>query len=292
MTIIKLLSSLPIYAAFCLGLLSFAPVSAQSTTTDGAVAIWPVGRMPGTATSEPETNMPARPDGVVRITNVSTPTLDVFPASKKNSPAIIIAPGGGYSYVSYSKEGTDVAKWLNTNGITALVLKYRTPNNRAGVLQDLQRAIRLARANAKQWNVDPKRLGIMGFSAGGHASARASTDFDNVSYAAIDDVDKKSVRPDFAMLLYPAYLEKEGKIVPELNLRAKIPPTLIVVAEDDRTYVLSSKVYHTELTAAKVPNKLLLYSSGGHGFGLVSDKDAKAWPEAAMAWLREIKILK
>ncbi len=281
-----------ILAAFAIAFVLFGDVSSQVTSKDGSVPLWPVGRMPGTATNDPESEMPARPDGVVRITNVSTPTLDVYPAAKKSSPAVIIAPGGGYSYLSYSKEGTDVAKWLNTQGITAIVLKYRVPNNRAGALQDLQRAIRLARANAKKWNVDTKRLGIMGFSAGGHASARASTDLVNNSYPEIDAVDKQSNRPDFAILVYPAYLEKEGKIVPELNLRAKIPPTFIAVAEDDRSYVASSKVYHAALIEARIANKLVLYKTGGHGFGLVSDKEAKVWPEAAIAWMREMKILK
>lgn len=269
-------------------LLAFLSVTAQ----DKPFEIWPLGRMPGEGAKEVETSMPARPDGVVRITNVSTPTLDIFPAAKKNSPAVIIAPGGGYSYLSYSKEGTDVAKWLNANGITAIVLKYRVPNNRAGAFQDIQRAIRVARANASKWNIDKKRLGVMGFSAGGHVSTRASTDFDNAAYAAIDAFDKQNARPDFAILLYPAYLEKDGKIVPEVNVRARIPPTLIVVAEDDKTYVNSSKVYHAELNAAKIPNKLLLYPDGGHGFGLISNKTAKAWPEAALAWMREMKILK
>jgi acetyl esterase/lipase len=247
--------------------------------------------MPGTSTDQPESDLPARPDGVRRITNVSTPTLAVFPAAGKNSPAVIVLPGGGYSYVSYSKEGTDVAAWLNENGITALVLKYRVPNVRDSALADVQRSIRLARANAAKWNIDPKRLGLMGFSAGGHASARASTSFANVSYSLINAVDKHSARPDFAVLIYPAYLEKEGKIVPELDLQAKIPPTLIVAAEDDRTYVASSKVYHAALGETKVPNKLLLYATGGHGFGLHSDTEAKAWPDAALAWLRELRIL-
>lgn len=265
-------------------------VAAQVSSTDGSIPIWPVGKMPGTGATETEPNMPERPDGVVRVTNVSTPTLDVFPAAKKNSPAVIVAPGGGYSYLSYSKEGIDVAKWLNANGITAIVLKYRVPNNRAGALNDIQRAIRMVRENASKWNIDKKRLGVMGFSAGGHVSTRASTDFDSASYAAIDSIDKQNARPDFAILVYPAYLEKDGKIVPEVNLRAKIPPTLIVVAEDDKTYVNSSKVYHAELDALKVPNKLLLYNDGGHGFGLISSKEAKAWPEAALAWMREMKI--
>jgi acetyl esterase/lipase len=256
------------------------------------VEIWPLGKLPGVGAKEPESDMPDRGDGVRRITNISRPTLEIFPAAKKSAPAVIVSAGGGYSYLTYNKEGTEVAKWLNANGITALVLKYRAPNNRAGALQDVQRAIRLARASAKQWNVDPKHLGVMGFSAGGHASARASTDFDNVSYTAIDDTDKKSSRPDFAMLIYPAYLEKEGKIAAELNLKAKIPPTLIVSTEDDKSFVLGSKVYHAALDDAKIANKFLLYPTGGHGYGLRSDKAVKAWPEDALAWLREMKILK
>lgn len=270
------------------GLFATTQIAAQAKPID----IWPMGKMPGVGAKDPEADMPDRGDGVRRITNVSTPTLEIFPAAKKNAPAVIVSAGGGYSYVTYNKEGLEIAKWLNANGITALVLKYRTPNNRAGALQDVQRAIRLARANAKQWNVDPKRLGVMGFSAGGHASARASTDFDDISYTAIDDADKKSARPDFAMLIYPAYLEKDGKIAAELNLKAKIPPTLIVSTEDDRSFVLGCKVYHAALDEAKITNKFLLYPTGGHGYGLRSDKAVKTWPEDALAWLREVKILK
>ena len=270
------------------GLFAATQIAAQSKP----IEIWPMGKMPGAGAKEPETDMPDRGDGVRRITNVSISTLEIFPAAKKNSPAIIVSAGGGYSYVTYNKEGLEVAKWLNANGITALVLKYRTPNNRVGALQDVQRAIRLARANAKQWSVDPRRLGVMGFSAGGHASARASTDFDTVSYTAVDDDDKKSPRPDFALLIYPAYLEKGGKIAAELNLKAKIPPTLIVSTEDDRSFVLGCKVYHAALDDAKIPNKFLLYSTGGHGYGLKSDKAVKTWPEDALVWMREVKILK
>lgn len=254
--------------------------------------IWPLGKMPGAGAKEPEGNMPDRPDGVRRITNVSTPTIEIFSAAKKNSPAVIVSPGGGYSYVSYTKEGTEVAKWLNAHGITALVLKYRVPDNRDGALADIQRTIRLARANAKAWNIDPKRLGVMGFSAGGHASARASTDFDQPSYAAVDPIDKYSARPDFAMLIYPAYLENDGNIAAKLNLKAKVPPTLIVSTEDDKSYVLGCKIYHAALDEAKVQNKFLLYATGGHGYGLHSTKEVGVWPEAALEWLRSMKILK
>lgn len=279
--------TITIQAVFVL-IVAVFQIAAQRREVD----LWPSGKIPGSIPKGSETEMPARQDGVRRITNVTTPTLKIYPSSRKNSPAVIVLPGGGYSYLSYSKEGTDIAEWLNANGITALVLKYRVPNVRESALADAQRAIRLARVNAKAWNIDPKRLGVMGFSAGGHTASRASTAFGNTSYQPVDPVDKQSARPDFAMLIYPAYLEKQGTIVPEVNLLAKIPPTLIVVAEDDRSYVLSSKVYAAELNKANVPNRLLLYASGGHGFGLRSEKEAKTWPDAALAWLREIKVWK
>ena len=255
------------------------------------VDVWPEGKMPGRGASEPEMERPSA-DSFRRLTNISRPTLTVFPAKKSSrpAPAMIVCPGGGYSYVVYDKEGTEIASWLNSAGITALVLKYRVPNNREGALQDLQRALSLARAYAAEWNVDTKRLGVMGFSAGGNVAAKASTLFDQRSYPAIDAVDKKSCRPDFVVLVYPAYLERDGQLATDLNLRARIPPTLIISAEDDKTYVASSKIYHAALDAAKVPNELVLYSSGGHGFALRSDKEARVWPQAALDWLRKIGV--
>ena len=255
------------------------------------VDVWPEGKMPGHGANAPETERPST-DDFRRLANISHPTLTVFPAKKNGrpAPAMIVCPGGGYSYVVYDKEGTEIAAWLNSAGITALVLKYRVPNNREGALQDLQRALSLSRAHAAEWNIDPKRLGVMGFSAGGNVAARASNLFDQRSYAAIDATDKKSCRPDFVVLLYPAYLEKDGQLATDLNLKARIPPTLIISAEDDKTYVASSKVYHAALDAAKVPNEFVLYASGGHGFALRSDKEARVWPQAALDWLHKIGI--
>ena len=261
----------------------------EKATTTSIVDVWPDGKMPGRGADEAETERPSN-DNFRRLTNISHPTLTVFPAKKKErpAPAMIVCPGGGYNYVVYDKEGTEIAVWLNSAGITALVLKYRVPQNREGALQDLQRSLSLARAHAAEWNIDPKRLGVMGFSAGGNVAARASTLFDQRAYAAIDAVDTKSCRPDFAVLVYPAYLEKDGQIATDLNLKAKIPPTLIISAEDDKTYVASSKIYHAALDAAKVPNEFLLYSSGGHGFALRSDKQARVWPQAALDWLHKL----
>jgi acetyl esterase/lipase len=227
-----------------------------------------------------------------RITNVSRPTLTLFPAPKSDrpAPAMIVCPGGGYSYVVIDKEGTEIARWLNAQGITALVLKYRNPNNRAGALQDLQRALSLARVHAAEWQLDPARLGVIGFSAGGNLAAKASAPLEPRSYPAIDAVDQRSCRPDFAVLVYPAYLDdKAGHVAPDLNLKAGIPPTLIVHSDDDKTHVVGSKIYHAALLEAQVPHEFLLYPTGGHGYGLHCDRDAKAWPEHTLAWLSRRK---
>lgn len=263
-------------------------VFTQSATPANAapiVAIWPEGKMPGRGAQEPEGERPPTGDGFHRTTNISRPTLTLFPAPKKDSPTLIVCPGGGYNYVVADKEGSEIAAWLNSVGIGALVLKYRVPNNREGALQDLQRALSLARANAAEWNIAPRRLGVIGFSAGGNLAAKASTQFGQRSYPAIDTIDQQSCRPDFAVLVYPAYLEKDGQIAPDLNLKAQIPPTLIVHNEDDKAFVHGSKVYHAALDASHVPNEFLLYPTGGHGYGLRCTKDARIWPQAALEWL-------
>src|SRR4051812_47110786 len=158
------------------------PTTGPTTKPVAAVTldVWPAGKMPGRATTQPEGERPPRGDDVRRVTDVSRPALSVFPAPKTDAPApaMIVCPGGGYSYVVIDKEGTEVAAWLNSVGVGALVLKYRVPNNREGALQDVQRALSLARAHAAEWNIDPKRLGVIGFSAGGNLAAKASTRFD------------------------------------------------------------------------------------------------------------------
>ncbi len=271
---------------------AFSQSIAEATTTAPTLVIdvWSAGKMPGNAAVEPEAEMPDRGDKVQRITNISRPTLSVFPAQNKNATAVIICPGGGYNYVTYNKEGVEVAEWLNSLGITALVLKYRTPQNREGAFQDLQRALSLTRANAKKWKIDGKRIGVIGFSAGGHLAAKASNLFENRSYSPVDQVDKKNSRPDFVILVYPAYLERDGKIATELNLKAKIPPTLIVHNEDDKTFIAGSKIYHAALDEAKVQNTFLLYQTGGHGYGLRSTKDVGAWTKDAAEWLKKNKF--
>lgn len=256
------------------------------------VNLWPDGKMPGNGAKDPEAEVP-RNDGFHRIANVSQPTLALYPAVRSSTgsgsspaPAMIVCPGGGYSYVVIDKEGSEIANWLSSNGITALVLKYRNPNNRAGALQDLQRALSLTREHAKEWNIDPKRLGVIGFSAGGNLAAKASAPMEERSYPAIDVVDQQSGRPDFAVLVYPAYLDdKAGHVSPDLHYQSGIPPTLIVHSEDDKTHVVGSKIYDAALTEAKLVHTFKLYPTGGHGYGLHCDRDAKAWPQDSLEWL-------
>jgi acetyl esterase/lipase len=172
-TIFKLLAAI-ISLSAAISTAAAADGANDSTKAGVVVDVWPEGKMPGRGAKESEGERPPKGDNVRRITNVSRPTLTVFPAPKTGvpAPAVVVCPGGGYSYVVYDKEGTEVAAWLNSRGFTALVLKYRVPNNREGALQDVQRALSLARARADRWNIDPKRLGVMGFSAGGNLAAR------------------------------------------------------------------------------------------------------------------------
>ncbi len=276
------------YARAMLQLQVAALMNSAALTVD----LWPEGKMPGHGADAPEMlRTPERTDAR-RITNVSCPTLSLYPAQKENAPLMIVCPGGGYNYVVFDKEGSDIAAWLNSNGISAAVLKYRTPNNRDGAFQDTQRAISLARSRAAAWKIDPSRIGIIGFSAGGNLAAKASSLFDSRDYAPVDSIDGLSCRPDFVVLVYPAYLEdRNGRLSPDLNLRAKIPPTLIVHNEDDKTFVNGSKLYHAALDEAGVPNEFKLYTTGGHGYGLRCTGTAKAWPGDALDWMRKNGLL-
>lgn len=252
------------------------------------VTLWPKGAMPGQAVPGPERTLPARGDHVVRLTDVSEPSFTVYKATAtKPTPAVIICPGGGYGGLAYNKEGTEVAAWLNTLGITGVVLKYRVPKNQEGAYQDIQRAIRIVRQRAAEWNIVPDRVGAMGFSAGGHLAARLSTLGGPATYPRIDAADDQPLRPDFALLVYPAYLDQG---LPKL-VDAKTAPTFLAHAEDDKTFIKGSKLHHEALVAAKVPNAFFRVATGGHGHGLRSEKEIKAWPEKGEAWLRQIGVL-
>ncbi|MCS6852805.1 MAG: alpha/beta hydrolase [Gemmataceae bacterium] len=268
--------------------------------------VWP-GKAPGeTGAVGEETVTPPRPGEppVVRITNVSRPTLHVFrPAPDSNTGvAVVIAPGGGYNILAWDKEGEEVARWLNGLGVTGVVLKYRVPR-RPGQpkdqppiqpLQDAQRAISLVRSKASDWGIDPKRIGILGFSAGGHLAAAASTRFEQRSYDRLDEVDQVSCRPDFTVLVYPAYLvgREDDRLVADLPVTKATPPAFLVHAGDDRVRAENSVAYYLALKKAGVPAELHVYSSGGHGFGLrPSPQPCSSWPQRCADWLRARGIL-
>lgn len=249
------------------------------------VALWPKGAMPGQAAAGPERAQPARGDNVLRLTDIAEPAFTVYKATAaKPTPAVIICPGGGYGILAYDKEGTEVAAWLNSLGITGVVLKYRVPKNQDGAFQDIQRAIRLVRQRAAEWNISPDHVGAMGFSAGGHLAARLSTLAGPATYPRVDAADDQPLRPDFAILVYPAYLVQG---LPKL-VDTKTSPTFIAHAEDDKSFIAGSKAYHEALVAAKVPNGFFHVATGGHGHGLRSEKEIKAWPDQCRDWLAKV----
>ena len=237
---------------------------------------------------------------VIRLANVSKPTITVFrPAADKNTgAAVVVCPGGGYSILAYDLEGTEVCQWLNSIGVTGVLLKYRVPvragrERYAAPLQDAQRAIGMVRSRAKEWGIDPKRIGILGFSAGGHLAAVASTNYGERTYPTVDAADAESCRPDFTILIYPAYLAAKGeptKLAPEVKVAADTPPAFIAMTEDDAAE--NAIAYLMALRHAKVPAELHLYPKGGHGYGLrPSPNEVSHWPDRAAEWMKASGLL-
>lgn len=231
-------------------------------------------------------------DNVIRYEEVTNPLIEVYlpEVSANKGAGVIVCPGGAYRILAYNKEGTEIAEWLNRLGYAAFVLQYRVPDKREGALQDAQRAIRIVRANASRWNIDPGKVGIMGFSAGGSLSARSATQFNRRTYTPVDKTDSLSCRPAFALLIYPAYLDQGpgNTLTPELTLTPETPPFFIFQTADD-TYGNSAIVMTGALRMAKIPVELHVLPSGGHGYGLRPGKEAaETWPLLAEKWLKKI----
>jgi acetyl esterase/lipase len=200
---------------------------------------------------------------------------------------VIILPGGGYSFLSQDSEGTEVAAWLNSLGYVSIILDYRVPNNRQGALQDIQRSISLVRGRAKDWGIDPTKVVVLGFSAGAHLAARAAVSFGSITYPAVDKYDKVSNRPDFALLIYPAYLIDSSKnISVEVIPHAGMPPIFLAQAKDDPFFEVPE--YSKALKDAGDSASPLIYDTGGHGYGLRSPETSEAhqWPDWAAIWLK------
>ncbi len=299
---LSFLSVLLLATQFCFGL-------SAAGAENQPIPIW-LGGAPGEKnTTAPEADTTKPGDGliagkpVIRLGNVSVPTITLFPApaDKNTGAAVVVVPGGGYQILAMDLEGTEVCAWLNSIGVNAVLLKYRVPPA-AGVprfeapLQDAQRALGITRQHAKEWNIDPQRVGVLGFSAGGDLAAVLSSRFNLRAYPAIDEADKLSCRPDFSILIYPAYLTASAEseqLAPEIKISANTPPTFLVQTEDDPIHMENSLFYYLALKRAKVPAELHLYSKGGHGYGLRrTEMTVTTWPARAEDWLRSSGQLK
>jgi len=281
------------------------------------IPIWPAGAPAGRSGAVPESATVVEAKEFVAgkpwvyVTHVSRPTLTVYPPKGKNTgAAVIVFPGGGYQILAIDLEGTEVCDWLNSIGITAVLLKYRVPHDvtnweqfcgcdtatrSSWALEDAQRALSLVRHRAAEWKIDPHKIGVIGFSAGGGMVASTSTRFDHRVYRPVDAADRESCRPDFGIAVYPGHLFSTDRLGPNPDIRPTrdTPPTLIIQAMNDPVDdVRNSLTYAEALKAAGARAELHLYAEGGHAFGLRATKyPITAWPRLAEAWLRSIGVL-
>lgn len=297
-------SSLPVQAAV------WEPADGQTQ-----IPLWtgtPPGAqpMPGPETGLSRTGHLIAGKPWLAVTNVGRPTMTIYaPKGKNTGAAVMVFPGGGFEVLAIDLEGTEACDWLTSQGITCVLLKYRVPSMpydwhckcrpddfvlSVPALEDAQRALRLLRFHAARWHIDPHRIGVLGFSAGGYLVAEVSTNFEHPLYKPVDAADKESARPDFAMAIYPGHLATDDdKLNPNVPVSRETPPTFLVQAEDDYTDgVNQSLVYYTALAKAGVPAEMHLYAHGGHAFGLRRTKfPITAWPALAEVWLRTIGVL-
>ena len=263
--------------------------------------IWGEGQMQGRAAQADTLNKRNM------FNAVKTPTLELFLAkTDKPTGMVVIAPGGGYQILAYPHEGVQIAKWLNECGISAAVLKYRVPDFPQEALADIQRAVRLVRANAQKWNVKPDKIAVLGFSAGANLCARASTNYAKNAYTPVDDIDKLSARPDATFLIYPAYCDQmgnerrwnKGKFTPQaddatlyklaenLDVNKDTPPVFITQSLDDKNYINAGIAYFLAAKRAGIGANLHVFEKGGHGYGLANGKDWGKWTILAEDWLK------
>jgi acetyl esterase/lipase len=296
------------------GDLSAQTSSWQPSPGHTQVPIWPAGAVPDARRVTGPEVVTTREELVagrpwVAAGNVSRPTMTVYsPDGKNTGAAVIVFPGGGYWVLAMDLEGTEVCDWLTSKGITAVLLKYRVPGEghpRSGpypdspeALEDAQRTVGLVRFHAVEWQIDPHKIGVLGFSAGGHLVAAMSTHFDRRLYPAVDAADKESCRPDFAVALYPGHLSLAADSI-ELNpdirthITRQTPPTFLLQDEDDHVdRVEDSLSYYAALKKVGIPVEMHLYAQGGHAFGLRRTKfPVTGWPQLVETWLGTIGMI-
>lgn len=289
-------------------------IAAPWHPADGShqIQIWPRSAPGGQVVNGPE----GSEDGGSQVAgkpwtavfNVTQPTMTVFSPTEKNTgTAVVVFPGGGYQVLAIDLEGTEICSWLTSKGITCVLLKYRVPHgvpNRSGpypksaaALQDAQRTIGLLRHDYAKWKIDPKKIGVIGFSAGGHLVAAISTNFKKRLYKTVDDADKESCRPDFAIALYPGHMAKDYKpklgLNPDLPVSSETPPTLLIHAKNDSVDPVEySQLYKDALEKHQVPVEIHLFDKGGHAFGLrKTEFPITQWPALAEMWLAKIGMI-
>jgi acetyl esterase/lipase len=271
------------------------------------LSIWPHGAPGAQPNPAPEIDTTTAKDHliadrpVIRLGNVSDPTLTLYsPEGANSGAAIVVFPGGAYRILAIDLEGTEVCDWMVPKGITCVLLKYRVPDSgpypkSSAALQDAQRALGIVRSHAADWHIDPNRIGVLGFSAGAHLAAALSTHYDKRLYDPVDAADQLSCRPDFAVIIYPGYLaiaDQNFAPNPEIHVTAQTPPTFLLQAEDDPVHVENSIVYFMELKHANVPAELHVYAQGGHGYGLRrTELPITNWPALVETWLHTVHIL-
>jgi acetyl esterase/lipase len=279
----------------------------QPSPGHAQVPIWPA--TPPDAQFGPPPNSETMPEPG-EVDNVSRPTMTVYsPKSKNTGAAVIVFPGGGYYVLAIDLEGTEVCDWLTSKGITCVLLKYRVPNSGMHgdgrrqikpkapmALEDAQRTVALVRFHAAEYHIDPHKIGVLGFSAGGHLAADISTHFDKRLYPAIDAADKITCRPDFAVALYPGHLwisHERFELNPDIPVTRETPPTFLLQAENDPVdSINNSLVYYIALKKAGVPVEMHLYAEGKHAFGLRPTKfPITRWPELVETWLGTIGMI-
>jgi len=278
-------------------LLSLSTLSAAEPLT---LKLWPKGA-PGAPGFRPktETNEVSPKDGVRRIGHVSDPTMTVYRAARPNGTAVVVCPGGGYKILAYEHEGSQVCEWLNDLGVTAILLKYRVPARSEAdpskePLQDAQRAIGMIRQRSKEWGINPDRIGILGFSAGGHLAAMATFQSQNRTYTREPNIEVEVVAPNFAILIYPAYLvgkDTTFTLKPEFQVTSKSPPICLIHAHDDKgaTSPSASALLYLEYKKLNLPAELHIYTKGGHGFGMKKKGlPSDYWSQRAGDWMQSM----
>ncbi|MGA2986188.1 MAG: alpha/beta hydrolase [Terriglobia bacterium] len=294
-------------SGICLSLLAQEPAW-QPAPGHTTLPIWPHGAPGAQPNAGPEVDTTTAKDNLIagrpliRLGNVSTPTLTLYtPKGKNTGAAVVVFPGGGYHILAIDLEGTEVCDWLNSAGITCILLKYRVPDSgpypkSPAALQDAQRALGIVRSHAADWRIDPHRVGVLGFSAGAHLAAALSTHFDQRLYDPVDAADQLSCRPDFAVIVYPGYLalaDQNFAPNPDIVVTDKTPPSFIVQAEDDPVHVENATVYFLALKNVKVPAEMHIYAEGGHGYGLRRTAlPVTTWPQSVETWLQTIHVLR